>query len=110
MHTAASAPAFPSYPDFAHRLHETGMLTDAWLDGEPRFRLHGVTLSPSRARALQVAVERIGAMRVIALDAGAQRCQRDLHQRRLGRFEPPAVHDQQTAISRCTHPLQHPCA
>ena len=60
MHTAISAPVFPLYPDFAHRLYETGILTDAWIDGDPRFRLHGVTLSSSRARALQVAVERIG--------------------------------------------------
>jgi hypothetical protein len=38
------------------------MLTDAWIDGDPRFRLQGVILSPSKARALQVAVERIGAI------------------------------------------------
>ncbi len=62
MQTATSSPVLPSYPDFARHLQETGILTDAWVDGDPRFRLHGVILSPSRARALQVAVERIGAM------------------------------------------------
>jgi glutathionylspermidine synthase len=53
---------FPSYSDFARQLHETGMLSDVWNDGLPRFRLQGVVLSPARARALRLAAERIGAV------------------------------------------------
>ena len=59
---ATTCPALPSYADFAHQLHETGILSDAWADGLPRFRLNGIVLTRSQARALQVAVERIGAV------------------------------------------------
>jgi glutathionylspermidine synthase len=38
------------------------MLSDAWNDGLPRFRLQGVVLSPARGRALRLAAERIGAV------------------------------------------------
>jgi hypothetical protein len=54
--------AFPPYADFARQLHETGILSDAWNDGVPRFRLQGVVLSPAQARALRFAAERIGAV------------------------------------------------
>lgn len=53
---------FPSYAEFARRLHETGVVSDAWSDGQARFRLRGVVLSPARARALRLAVDRIGAI------------------------------------------------
>jgi glutathionylspermidine synthase len=53
---------FPPYADFARHLQETGVLSDPWLDGTPRFRLQGVVLSPARARALRLAAERLGAV------------------------------------------------
>ncbi len=53
---------FPAYADFARWLHATGVLSDAWIDGVPRFRLQGVVLPPTRARALQRAAERVGAV------------------------------------------------
>ncbi|GIX49135.1 MAG: hypothetical protein KatS3mg131_3346 [Candidatus Tectimicrobiota bacterium] len=43
-------------------LYSQGVLTDAWSDGEPRFRLEGVVLSPAQARALRRAAERLGAL------------------------------------------------
>lgn len=57
-----SASRFPPYADFARQLQETGLLSDPWLDGAPRFRLQGVVLSPTRARALRLAAERLGAV------------------------------------------------
>lgn len=51
----------PRYVDFARQLQATGVLTDPWRDGLPRFRLRGVCLSPAQARALRLAAERIGA-------------------------------------------------
>ena len=54
--------SFPAYPEFARQVQATGMLSDAWIDGAPRFRLQGVVLPPSLARALRLAVERIGAV------------------------------------------------
>jgi hypothetical protein len=59
---------FPDYTDFAHQLHQTGVLSDAWIDGVPRFRLQGVCISPGRARALKLAVERIGAIYQALID------------------------------------------
>jgi glutathionylspermidine synthase len=53
---------FPSYTDFARQLQETGVLSDPWIDGTPRFRLQGVVLSPAQARALRLAAERLGAV------------------------------------------------
>ena len=54
--------SLPEYAAFVARLYETGVLDDAWNDGEPRFRLQGVVLSAARARALQRAAERMGAV------------------------------------------------
>jgi hypothetical protein len=54
--------SFPAYPEFARQVQATGILSDAWIDGVPRFRLQGVVLQPSLARALRLAVERIGAV------------------------------------------------
>ncbi|PON19557.1 hypothetical protein C2W62_02105 [Candidatus Entotheonella serta] len=53
---------FPAYETFARQLQDTGILSDAWIDGRPRFRLHGVLLSPAQARALRQAAERVGAI------------------------------------------------
>jgi glutathionylspermidine synthase len=54
--------ALPSYTDFAHRLQATGVLSDPWVDGEPRFRLQGIVFSSAQARALRLAAERLGAV------------------------------------------------
>ena len=54
--------AWASYPDFVQSLHETGVISDAWIDGQPRFRLQGMVLSPAQAQALRLAAERIGAV------------------------------------------------
>ncbi len=53
---------FPTYEGFARQLQETGILSDAWVDGRPRFRLQGVVLSLAQARALRRAAERVGAI------------------------------------------------
>lgn len=52
----------PTYTDFAHALYDTGILDDAWLDGQARFRLQGMVLSRAQAEALRRAAERIGAV------------------------------------------------
>lgn len=57
-----SAATFPSYAAFVAQLQDTGILWDAWIDGVPRFRQHGVVLSPAQARALRLAVQRVGAV------------------------------------------------
>lgn len=57
-----SAPALPTYADFARTLYNTGLLDDPWFDGQPRFQLQGVVLSRAQAAALQRAAERIGAV------------------------------------------------
>ncbi len=54
--------SFPTYAAFARQVQETGMLSDAWSDGMPRFRLQGVVLPPAQARALRLAAERVGAI------------------------------------------------
>ena len=53
---------FPAYESFARQLQDTGVLSDAWADGQPRFRLQGVVLSAAQARALKRAAERVGAI------------------------------------------------
>ncbi|ETW97959.1 MAG: hypothetical protein ETSY1_20680 [Candidatus Entotheonella factor] len=53
---------FPAYERFARQLQATGILSDAWVDGRPRFRLQGVVLSLVQARALKRAAERVGAI------------------------------------------------
>ena len=59
---AARHAAFPSYATFAQELYKTGVLSDAWLDGAPRFRLQGMLVTPSQAQALRHAAERVGAI------------------------------------------------
>lgn len=54
--------SFPTYEAFARQLQHTGILSDAWVDGRPRFRLQGVVLSDAQARALKRAAERVGAI------------------------------------------------
>ncbi len=68
MHTVSahqethSDTALPSYADFAARLYRDGILTDAWIDGRPRFTLQGVVLTVAQAEALRRAAERVGAV------------------------------------------------
>ncbi len=52
----------PAYEAFARQLQHTGILSDAWIDGRPRFRLQGAVLSDVQARALKRAAERVGAI------------------------------------------------
>jgi glutathionylspermidine synthase len=59
---AAAWADFPVYAEFAAHLQATGIFSDAWVDGEPRFRLPGVVLSRARAGALRRAAERVGAV------------------------------------------------
>jgi glutathionylspermidine synthase len=54
--------SFPLYNEFARQLHDTGIVADAWHNGQERFRLRGVVLRPALARSLRRAVERIGAV------------------------------------------------
>jgi hypothetical protein len=60
--TPVTGQALPSYTDFARQLQATGVLSDPWIDGVPRFRLQGMVLSPAQAYALRLAAERIGAI------------------------------------------------
>ena len=53
---------FPTYETFARQLQGTSILSDAWVDGRPRFRLQGVVLSLAQAQALRRAAERVGAI------------------------------------------------
>lgn len=50
---------FAGYAEFARAVYETGVLSDPWFDGNERFGLRGVVLSPREARALAAAAERI---------------------------------------------------
>ncbi len=58
----AGSEGLPAYEAFAQQLQHTGILSDAWIDGRPRFRLQGVILSDAQARALKRAAERVGAI------------------------------------------------
>lgn len=66
MHTVAAhiethpTTALPGYADFAAGLYGDGILTDAWIDGKPRFSLQGVVLTRAQAEALRRAAERVG--------------------------------------------------
>jgi hypothetical protein len=48
---------FDAYPAFAARLKATGLLSDPWLDGKPRFRRQPLVLSASDLAALYEAAE-----------------------------------------------------
>jgi len=54
-----------TYADFAARVVATGVLSDPWLDGAPRFEEEPVILGPDAAEALAAAAEDVAA----ALDA-----------------------------------------
>ena len=45
------------YPNFAARLKATGLLSDPWLDGKPRFRQRPLVLGTSELAALYQAAE-----------------------------------------------------
>lgn len=47
------------YAEFARAVYATGVLSDPWLWGEPRFRLDGVILSPELAVRLAEAAEAV---------------------------------------------------
>jgi hypothetical protein len=68
MICAGTHTILPDYADFARQLHRTGVLSDAWIDGAPRFRLQGVRLAARRARALRLAAERVGAIYQALID------------------------------------------
>ena len=50
------------YEAFARRILETGILTDPWVDGAPRFREEPVVLSSAEQRALYDAAEGVAAV------------------------------------------------
>lgn len=47
------------YADFARAVYATGVLSDPWLWGEPRFRLHAAVISPALAVRLAEAAEAV---------------------------------------------------
>lgn len=48
---------FPDYAAFARAIHETGILSDPWIDGRERFGMRGAVFSPERADRLAEAAE-----------------------------------------------------
>lgn len=52
--------ALPTYGEFARMLYATCIISDPWIAGKERFRLHGVILSEAQAKHLNQAAERIG--------------------------------------------------
>lgn len=50
---------YSSYAEFARALYETGILSDPWLDGNPRFELSAEILSRHQASRLNAAAERV---------------------------------------------------
>lgn len=51
--------SYEIYADFARAIYDTGVLSDPWLDGNERFGMTGIVLSPERARDLSEAAERV---------------------------------------------------
>lgn len=51
-----------SYDDFAREIVRGGVLTDPWIDGEPRFREEPVFVDPARARAFAKCAEDVAAV------------------------------------------------
>ncbi len=51
-----------SYDELARAVVEDGVLTDPWVDGEPRFAVEPVVLSKARAAELTRAAEDVGAL------------------------------------------------
>ena len=64
----------PAYLDLAAELVGTGVLSDPWIDGQPRFRSEPLVLTRARARELYGAAEAVCALhdqvaRLCAADA-----------------------------------------
>jgi glutathionylspermidine synthase len=51
-----------AYDAFAHEIVRGGVLTDPWLEGQPRFREEPVLVDPARARALARCAEDVAAV------------------------------------------------
>ena len=51
-----------SYEEFARRVREGGILTDPWIDGEPRFRETPLVLSAASLRSLYGTAEDVCAV------------------------------------------------
>src|SRR5689334_12109666 len=51
-----------TYDAFARRIVATGLLTDPWIDGAPRFRQEPVILTAAEQRALYRAAEDVAAV------------------------------------------------
>lgn len=70
-----TAPAGSDYLAFADRLQRTGLVTDPWFDGRPRFDPRPCWLTPRDARAMAAAAARVAmaydeAVRAAARDPG----------------------------------------
>jgi hypothetical protein len=50
-----------AYGELARALVQTGVITDPWVDGQPRFSLQPLALPAAQARALATAAERVAA-------------------------------------------------
>jgi len=61
LSATALCPGGP-YAAFADRVRASGLITDPWLDGEPRFRAEPVVLSAARRAALERAAEAVAAL------------------------------------------------
>jgi glutathionylspermidine synthase len=59
---ASEAPRATSYDAFAQRIVASGVITDPWIDGQPRFREQPLFLAPSELRALYRAAEDVAAV------------------------------------------------
>jgi hypothetical protein len=61
-----------SYRDFAETLVADGILSDAWVDGAPRFRMTPIVLERTRQRALYAAAEAVAAVHGVAAELCAR--------------------------------------
>ena len=57
-----TAPAATDYAAFAHQLTSTGLVTDPWVDGAPRFRSAPLLLSGAEYQRLGAAAESVAAV------------------------------------------------
>ena len=57
LHSIASMDAGDTYLSYASRLTETGLLSDPWMDGRPRFQRRPLMLSRGQLAALYQAAE-----------------------------------------------------
>jgi len=70
--TAATALDSTGYLAFADRLVRTGLISDPWVDGRPRFEPGPCWLTPREARALASAAARVSAAIDEAVRSAAQ--------------------------------------